>query len=56
MAEQNETGVGVTTFWWLLAWAANFGLYCAVRLRLAKARRNLLRPSFEGTTVTAIVR
>jgi hypothetical protein len=34
-------------FWWLLAWAANFGLYCAVRLRLSKARRNLLRPNFE---------
>jgi hypothetical protein len=26
-------------FWWLLAWAANLGLYYAVRLRLAKVRR-----------------
>jgi len=36
-------GVDVTMFWWLLAWAANFGLYYAVRLRFAKARRHLLR-------------
>jgi len=46
--KRNETGVGVTTFWWLLAWAANFGLYCAVRIRFAKARRNLLRLSSRG--------
>jgi hypothetical protein len=32
-------GVGVATFWWLLALAANLGLYYAVRLRLAKVRR-----------------
>jgi hypothetical protein len=31
-------GVGVTMFWWLLALAANFGLYYAVRLRAAKVR------------------
>src|ERR1035441_5404093 len=33
------SGVGVSTFWWLLAYAANLGLYYAVRLRLAKVRR-----------------
>lgn len=38
--DRDETmqGVGVTMFWWLMAVAANFGLYYAVRVRLAGVR------------------